>query len=130
MKSLDLRKITDMSSFSHHIGSDSDSALLWRASAGSHDITMAGAVELPSETVRLVGHAETRALQQSSEGAQQSMVVELDVNVEYTAGCQRSHAARMAVPVTEPMRYMPTAQPEASDGIHEHCIETDTDWVL
>ena len=80
-------------------------------------------MELPTETVRLVGHAETRALQQSGESAQQSMVVELDVNVEYTAGCQRSHAARMAVPVTEPMRYMPLAQPHAPDGSHEDHIE-------
>lgn len=80
-------------------------------------------MEVPTETVRLVGHAETRGLQQSGESAQQSRVVELDVNVEYTAGCQRSHAARMAVPVTQPMRYMPITELEARDGIHEHHIE-------
>ena len=80
-------------------------------------------MELPTETVRLVGHAETRALQQSGESAQQSMVVELDVNVEYTAGCQRSHAARMAVPVTEPMRYMPITQLNATDASHKDHIE-------
>ena len=64
----------------------------------------AGAIEMPAETVRLVGHAESRAWQQGSESAQQSMAVELDVNVEYTAGCHRSHAARMAVPVIGPLR--------------------------
>ena len=80
-------------------------------------------MELPTEIVRLVGHMETRALQQSGESAQQSMVVELDVNVEYTAGCQRSHAARMAVPVIEPMRYMPFAQLVAIDVSHKDRIE-------
>ena len=84
-------------------------------------------MELPTETVRLVGHSETRALQQGGESAQQSMVVELDVNVEYTAGCQRSHAARMAVPVTEPLRCMPIAHLDANDGSHKgHIDETLT----
>ena len=84
-------------------------------------------MELPTETVRLVGHAESRALQQSGEGAQQSMVVELDVNVEYTAGCQRSHAARMAVPVTESMRYLPIAQLNVINALTKEHIEEDSD---
>lgn len=29
---------------------------------------------------------------------------EMNVNVEYMAGCQRSHAARLAIPVTPPFR--------------------------
>ena len=86
-------------------------------------------MELPNETVRLVGHAETRPLQQSGESAQQSMVVELDVNVEYTAGCQRSHAARMAVPVTEPMRYLPIAQLDVLNVLQKDHIEEESDWV-
>ena len=61
-------------------------------------------LEAPPEVVHLVGHAEGRAWQQSVESAQQSLAVELDVNVEYNAGCHRSHAARIAVPVTGPLR--------------------------
>ena len=64
----------------------------------------AGVPEAPPEVVHLLGNAEGRAWQQGSESAQQNLAVELDVNVEYTAGCHRSHAARMAVPVTGPMR--------------------------
>lgn len=29
---------------------------------------------------------------------------EVDVNVEYLSGCQRSHAARLAIPVNPPFR--------------------------
>ena len=60
--------------------------------------------EAPPEVVHLVGHGDDRAWQQGAESAQQSLAVELDVNVEYSAGCRRSHAARMAVPVTGPLR--------------------------
>jgi hypothetical protein len=35
-------------------------------------------------------------------------VAELDVNVEYDAGCARSHAARLAVPVMPPFRRAPS----------------------
>ena len=73
---------------------------------------------MPPETVRLVGHAESRAWQQSGESAQQSTAVELDVNVEYTAGCHRSHAARMAVPVTGPLRCLTWPFPEHSTLEH------------
>lgn len=59
---------------------------------------------MPIEVVHLAGHAEGRTWQQGGESAQQSLAVELDVNVEYSAGCRRSHAARMAVPVMHPLR--------------------------
>lgn len=64
-------------------------------------------MELPPEVVRLAPHVEFRAWQQSSpESASRGMAVELDVNVEYASGCHRSHAARMAVPVTRPLRWL------------------------
>lgn len=31
---------------------------------------------------------------------------EVDVNVEYLSGCQRSHAARLAIPVNPPFRWL------------------------
>ena len=31
-------------------------------------------------------------------------LLQIDVNVEYVAGCQRSHAARLAVPVSPTFR--------------------------
>lgn len=64
----------------------------------------AGVPETPPEVVHLVGSLEGRAWQQGGESAQQSLAVELDVNMEYNSGCHRSHAARMAVPVTNPLR--------------------------
>ena len=84
-----------------------------------------GAVEMQPETVRLVGHSESRAWQQSGESAQQSTAVELDVNVEYTAGCHRSHAARIAVPVTGPLRCLIWPSTERSSPEHGQLLG---DW--
>ena len=36
-------------------------------------------------------------------------LLQVDVSVEYMAGCQRSHAARLAVPVSLPFRCAPAA---------------------
>jgi hypothetical protein len=38
------------------------------------------------------------------QAADVSACAEVDVNVEYVAGCQRSHAARLAVPIVPPFR--------------------------